>query len=299
MKRSPFLYFSFSFGLFAQVAAPPADPAPDTVLATIDGKKLTYGELQRYLDGLGPDNKKAALEDRKSLVEQYALMTKLVEIAEKEKLPEQTPYREVLEASRRQILAQAEYQNQYLHLVVTAGDQKKFYDEHKEDYTQVQLQVLYLGFVNDAPQGALGSGKKYRTEEEAKKQIESIRQQIHSKEDFIKLVKQYSEDEASKAKNGEYGTMKKSDNLPVDIKAVIFNLKQGEVSQPVPQRNGFYLFRAEVVGLRPYDEVRDEIYNKLKETRLQEWMLKTQKDISIKIENPAFFAQKGNSAPKQ
>ncbi len=272
----------------AQVQAPPAGLTPDTVLATIDGRKLTYGELQTYLDGLTPEQKTQALADRKQLLQQYALMSKMLELADKDKLADQSPYKEALAASRKQILTQAELNYRYLNTVVTLDDQKKFFEANKDRYTQVQLQVLYLGFVGEA--AAKESGGKYRTQEQALKKIQELRGQAHNADDFVKLVKQYSEDQESKSHNGEYGTLKKSDNLPVDIKNVVFALKDGQVSEPVLQRNGYYLFRAESVGLRPFDEVKDEIYNELKETRVRNWIGETQNSIPIKIENQAFFA---------
>ena len=265
--------------LEARGCLPPApEIAPDTVIASIDGRKLTYGEIQTYLDGLSPEQKAQALSDRKQLVQQYALMTKLLEFADKDKLDQQSPYKEALDASRKQILTNAELNYRYIHTLVTADDQKKFFDANKDRYTQVKLQVLYLGFVADA--AAQESKGKYRTQEQARKKMEELRGQIKTPEDFVRLVKANSEDEESKGRDGDYGTVKKSDNLPPDIKQIVFALKEGEISVPVLQRNGFYLFRAQSVGLRPYDEVKDEIYNELKETRVRGWI----------DENDAFFA---------
>jgi hypothetical protein len=292
MNRRSLPLFLFPLVLAAQVKTPPQELTPNTVLATIDGRKLTYGELQTYLDGLTPEQKTQALSDRKQLVQQYALMSKLLEFAEKDKLAEQTPYKEALDASRKQILTNAELNYRYIHTLVTADDQKKFFDANKDRYTQVKLQVLYLGFVAD--NAAKESNGKYRTQEQAKKKIEELRAQIGTGDEFVRLVKQYSEDEESKGRNGDYGTLKKSDNLPPEIKTVVFALKEGELSQPVLQRNGFYLFRAQSVGLRPYEEVKDDIYNELKETRVRQWIGETQSAIPVKFENEVFFS---SSAP--
>jgi parvulin-like peptidyl-prolyl isomerase len=293
MNCRSFPLFLLPLILCAQVKTPPQELTPDTVIATIDGRKLTYGEIQTYLDGLTPEQKTQALNDRKQLVQQYALMVKLLEFAEKDKLAQQSPYKEALDASRKQILTNAELNYRYIHTLVTADDQKKFYDANKDRYTQVKLQVLYLGFVADT--AAKESNGKYRTQEQAKKKVEELRAQVHTGDDFVRIVKQYSEDEESKARNGDYGTVKKSDNLPPEIKNIVFALKEGELSQPVLQRNGFYIFRAQTVGLRPYDEVKDEIYNELKETRVRQWIGETQSAIPLKFENDAFFS---SSAPQ-
>ena len=294
MNRRILPLFLFPLILSAQVKTPAPELKPDTVLATVDGRKLTYGELQAYLNGLSPEQRTQALSDRKQLVQQYALMSKLLEFAEKDKLAQESPYKEALEASRKQILTNAELNYRYIHTLVTADDQKKFYEANKDRYTQLKLQVLYLGFVSDS--AAKESNGKYRTQAEAKKKLEELRAQIHTGDDFVRLVKQYSEDQESKGRNGDYGTIKKSDNLPPEIKSIVFALKEGELSAPVLQQNGFYLFRAQTVGLRPYEEVRDEIYNELKETRVRQWIGETQNSIPLKFENEAFFS---SSAPLQ
>ncbi len=46
-------------------------------------------------------------------------------------------------------------------------------------------------------------------------------------------------------------------------------LKKGDVSEPLKQPNGFYLLRAEEVTVRPLSEVRDDIYNDLKNHSLR------------------------------
>lgn len=222
------------------------------------------------------------------LIQQYASQLKLVELAEKDKLDQTSPTKEALEVSRRYLLGQAELNYQSLHLPVSAEEQKKFYDEHKDRYTEVKLREIYLAFTSD--EVAKENPKKYRNEEQTKALAAKIQAEAKTNADFVRLVKQYSEDEASKAKDGELGTLKVADNIPPSIKEVVFALKNGEVSAPVQQQNGYYIFRAESVGLRPYAEVKDDIYGELKTIAVRNWFEDIQKNIKIKLENPLFFA---------
>ncbi len=289
MKRRILLPALFCGSLSAQQAPPAPSFKPDTLIATIDGnRKVTYGELESYLDALGPQKKAAALAQPQQLIQQYASSLKLVELAEKEKLDQTSPYKEAIEISRRDILSQAEFNYQSLHLPVSAEEQKKYYDDHKDKYTEVKLQEIYLPFTSD--EVAKENPKKYRNEDQTKALAAKLRTEAKTSEDFVRLVKQYSEDEASKAKNGEFGTMKMADNVPPSIKEVVFALKEGEVSHPIQQQNGYYLFRAQKVGLRPYLEVKDEIYGELKTLAVQKWFETLQKSINIKLENQLFFA---------
>jgi parvulin-like peptidyl-prolyl isomerase len=47
--------------------------------------------------------------------------------------------------------------------------------------------------------------------------------------DFVKLVKENSQDEASRDKDGDFATLRYGDNIPNAFRSAVFALKQGEV----------------------------------------------------------------------
>jgi hypothetical protein len=57
------------------------------------------------------------------------------------------------------------------------------------------------------------------------------------------------------------------------------------------QTNGYYLLRAEEVSYRPLSDVRDEIYNELKNAKAREWMDRMNMEATVKIVNPAFVGR--------
>jgi hypothetical protein len=82
--------------------------------------------------------------------------------------------------------------------------------------------------------------------------------------------------------------MRRSDNLTDAIRDAVFALKQGEVSSPVRQPNGFYIFKAEEVGYRPQSGVRDEIQRP--QTRMhQHWIKETDAGVKVRIVKQDFF----------
>ena len=92
MKSFP-LYIFIAAGLYAQgqpPAAPPAapapEPAPETVIASFEGKKLTYGELKKFMIVLPPQQQQMAMSNPKLLVHQYFLWQRLAAQAVQEKL---------------------------------------------------------------------------------------------------------------------------------------------------------------------------------------------------------------------
>ena len=91
-----------------------------------------------------------------------------------------------------------------------------------------------------------------RTRAEAGAKAERIVEQIKRGADFTSLAQQNSDDPISATAGGTFGVFRSSDSLPPNIKAVIFTLKPGQVSDIVERPNGFYIFRLE--SLRQSDQ---------------------------------------------
>lgn len=291
MKSVGIAWMIFAAVVLAQPQAPAPPPAPalapDTVIAEYgDGKKLTYGELQQFLSVLTPQMRTNAMRDRKQLVEKYALMKTLSEMAEKDKLDEKSPYKEALEAYRMNMLMQAEIQKVSGSIPVRTEEQQAYYDQHKNQYQQVTVKIIYISFSSSSGAGA--DGKKRLNEEEAKAKAEALVKEARAGADFVKLVKENSEDETTKAKNGDL-TFSPSENLPESIRTVAMALKTGEVSEPVRQPNGFYILRGESVTAKPFAEVRDQIFTELQRIKMQAWLESTTKSLNVKPENNQFF----------
>lgn len=280
---------------FAVIGAAQTSPgglprlATGTVIATVDGKKITYGEVETYVRTLPAELQQTAMLNRKQFIQQYGLMLRLNAMAEKANLDQKTPYKESIESARMQILTQAQISEQFNSFPITVEDEQKHYNENKSRYEQVKLKVIYISFSPKSA-NAPADGKKHLTEDEAKAKAEQLVKEIKGGADFVKLVSENSEDATSKAKGGDFGTFSRSDNLPDAIRSVVFALKAGEVSAPVRQPNGFYIFRADEVSQRPLEQVREQLVKQLQSERLQEWLKSTTKSLNIKFENEQFFS---------
>jgi len=272
-----------------QAVTPPPDLPPDTVVATFgNGEKLTAGELKSFIAAMPPQMQQNALRDRKAFVQQFALMHRLAEMAEQAKLDQQSPTRESLAFNRMYVLMNAQLHEKMNGITVAPADVQAFYDHNKDRFTQAKVKAIYVTFSAN-PQPA-SDGKKHLTEAEAQAKIEKLRAAIVGGADFVKLVKENSEDTTSAAKDGDFGVIHRTDNLPDAIRKAIFALKAGDVSEPVRQPNGFYLFRAEELSAQPFAEVQEEISNELKQARFKEWMDATTGALNLKFESETFFA---------
>jgi peptidyl-prolyl cis-trans isomerase C len=277
--------------------SPPSMPAPqlpnlpdEAVIAKFDdGTTFTMGDFKKYYQVLPPQNQQMALRDRKEFLHQWALFRKLAKEADEQKLSEQSPYKEALEYSRMQVLIQARINEALNSAVIPPADILKTYESHKEKYKQVRVKAIYITF-SDTASAQSSKLKRPLTEDEAKAKAEKLLAEIRAGADFVKLVKEHSEDVTSKAKDGDFATLRPSDNIPDAFRGAVFALQQGEVSEPLRQASGFYLLRAEEVTYRPLSQVRDEIFEELKHEHYTQWFDQMSRDTKVEITNPAFLA---------
>jgi parvulin-like peptidyl-prolyl isomerase len=286
--------------MWAQTAPATASPKPpstipnlpdDTVIATFpDGAKVTMGEFKSFYGVLSPQQQQGIQRDRSEFLHQWAVMRKLSQIATERKLDQQSPYKEALEQARMQVLFQAAINETLNSFIIEPEQIVKSYESNKSKFAQVKVKAIYITYSDNPGPGK--DGKKTLTEPEAKAKAEKLLTEIRGGADFVKLVKQYSEDESSREKDGDFATLHFSDNIPDAFRAAIFKLKQGEVTEPLKQPNGYYILRAEQVDYKPLSEVREQIYNELKNDRFNQWMQKLSMETKVEA-NPAFTAPAG------
>jgi peptidyl-prolyl cis-trans isomerase C len=272
-----------------QAAAPALPNLPDTeVIATFeDGVSMTFGEFRKFFDVLPPEAQQNALKDREGFMKGWAIMRKLKQMAEKDKLEDGSPTHESLEYDRMRILAQAAMVDADHHITVPPAEARQYYDAHREQYKEVRVKAIYLGFSEQAASSA--SGPKSRTEDQAKALAAKLRADLRGGADFVKLVAQYSEDAPSKAKDGDFATLHGSDNIPEEIRTVVMALKPGEVSEPIRQPSAIYIFRAEAVSYKPFEQVSDEIFTQLRRDHYVQWMEKINSNPGVEFKSPAFY----------
>ena len=262
---------------------------PETVVATVNGQKLIAAQLQVILRALAPAQQEEALKVPEAFLGQFGLMQRLSEQAEKEGLDKATPTREQLAYNRMLALAQARMGAYEAGIKVTPEEVKGFYDSNQDQFTTVRVKVIYVPFSPNAETSKAADGKTLLGEKDAKAKADKLFADLKGGADFVKLVKEHSEDSTSASKDGDFGTLRRSDRLPEEVKAAVFALKQGQFSQPVRLPNGFYIFRAEEAGVEPLEKVRTDVSNQLMQTRFREWVDGIQKNVQVEIVNEAAF----------
>ena len=308
MKFFCLVALACSGAAWAQSAAPPASPGPaanpavdtpklpnlpdETVIAILgDGSKFTMADFKKIYAVLPPGNQQMAVRSPEQFLHQWEMMRKLTAMADKSKLAEESPYKEALIYARMNVLAQAAINAGVNSLSLDPSEIVKAYDSNKKKYAQVKIKAIYIAF-NDDPSAAAGPGKKSLTEAEAKAKADKLLASLRGGADFAKLAKENSDDETSRDKGGEFATLRFSDNIPDLFRTAVFNLKQGEITEPLKQPNGFYLLLADEVKVRPLSEVRDDIYNELRNTQSTDWLNQIDRESKVDIVSQEFIGKK-------
>jgi len=289
--------FVFTCGILAaQATPPPSVPAPSipdlpdgTVIAVFDdGVKFTMADFRNLYAAL-PANQQGMLRDRKAFLEQYALMRKLSQMAEADKLDQASPNKEALAFNRMFLLSQMKLQTESMKPVVEEDEVKKYYEANQGQYHQVKVKAIYIAFSRALASQA-SNGKQLLTEDEARAKAQKLLADIRGGADFVKLVRENSDDAASRDKDGDFATLHPTDTIPDAIKAAVFSLKQGEVSEAIEQGNGFYLLRAEEVSTRPLAEVHGDIYTALQQEYFRKWLQATHDGIKVQFPSAEFLS---------
>jgi len=268
-----------------------AAPKPDAVIVTFeDGTTLTQAEFEALIPTLPVTYQTMAEQDQRHFLSVYAKFKKLAAKAESEKLTEKSPYKQGVEFAVAAALAQAEYLEFTNALVIAPEELEKYYNEHKGPYRRIKVSGIKVAFggapadTDAAPANASRVPKKALTEEEAKAKAEKLVNEIRAGADFTKLVQLESDDEASKAKGGDLGVWKMTDNVPDDLRAAVMGLEEGQISQPIRQPGGFYIVHCDAVTYPSLDEVKDTIFDQLKQEKAKKWL--DDLDKNTKVEFP-------------
>jgi len=102
--------------------------------------------------------------------------------------------------------------------------------------TEISARHLLVSY-RDALRASPGIG---RTKEQARERAEEAQKRAAAGEDFVALVKQYSDEPGAADRGGDLGKFDRSSMVPAFANAA-FKLKVGEVSQVVETQFGFHV----------------------------------------------------------
>ena len=152
------------------------------------------------------------------------------------------------------------------------------------------MSAIYIDFATpEAPPAA--ADKNELTEAEAKAKAEGIVAELRGGADFAELAKKHSDDTASRDKGGDLGFFTRETSIPQTLKDVIFQLEQGDISDPVKDGRRFYVLTVTERRTKPLEKVKEAVNRKVRGVKLKEEIDEIRRRVSIERKNEQFLKQ--------
>lgn len=262
MSKMAKFCMSAAVSLALALPAAAADVTADTVVATVNGKNITMGDLLVVKEGL-PAQYQQLPDDvlMNGLIEQLVQQTVLADSVE----GKLTKREEIgLGATERAFLAGTALER-VAATAVTEDAVKAAYDEQ---YAKVE------------------PGKEYHarhilvpTEDEAK----AVEKAIADGGDFATVANEKTQDPSGKANGGDLGWFGAGMMVP-EFEEAVTTLQPGQVSQPVQTQFGWHVIKLEEVrdaAVPALDEVRPQIETQLQQAAVQAELTKATESAKI------------------
>jgi peptidyl-prolyl cis-trans isomerase C len=267
MKRIALAILTFAL---AGAALPFAAAAEDKVIATIDGKPITEGDLAVAESEIGSDmGTMPAAQKRVSLLEFLIDNQLFAEAAESEKLDQGAAFQTRIAYLKRRALREL-YFDKVIKSSVTEAEARKIYDEQVK-LLKPEEEISARHILVD-------------TEAEAK----ALKEKIDKGADFAQLAKETSKDPGSKEDGGSLGYFGHGQMVP-QFEEVAFKLQKGQVSDPVKTQFGWHIIKLDDRRTKQppaFDIVKDRIMQSLLLRKAQQTAVGLRSKSKIEIIDP-------------
>jgi len=269
--------------------------AENSFLQNRPGSSASSVDPSKLLEELIEEKLLTQMADKAGItVTQDELNVALEEIKKRNKILTDTRLKEVITSEGQtwdQFLEEIRKQIKMVKLVnrevrsrvtIDEAEVRDFYEKNKgSSQEKVRARHILFSIPENADDQAV---------ETVRKKAEALLSQIKEGLDFAEAARQYSED-PSREQGGDLGVISKGQMIaPLD--EVIFNLKPGEVSQPIRSNLGFHLVKVEerIGGEAPASEdvkeqIRNLLFQKKAASLYKEWITKLKSEAYIEIKD--------------
>lgn len=171
---------------------------------------------------------------------------------------------DIEEYAKQQTLAVA-----YLEQQVKDEELRKQYDDsltsNPNVYTLATVSHILIGTKDPATQ------EEKRTQEEALKIANEVRDKLLGGADFAEMVTEYSEDEGSKATGGTYADANVNGWVE-GFKEAALELPLNEISQPVETTYGYHIMKVSDRKVQTFEDVKESLKSQVLYTKFSTFM---------------------------
>lgn len=235
------------------------------VLAEVNGAVITTADYNKELETLPPYLKPMTetAEGKKELLDTMVVRELILQQAGKDGIDKSQAVADKLEELKKRVVVEA-FLKKKVEEQAKIGDAElqEFYNKNKDKFkTGDQVQASHI---------------LVKTEAEA----QDVLKQLKAGGKFEELAKKHSIDAAA-AKGGDLGWFGKGAMLPEFEKAV-FALKEGDISGIVKTKFGYHIIKLtgkRPAGIRPFDEVKEQLKAAILPEKQQEVFKKLKEDL--------------------
>ena len=212
---------------------------PPDLLVKIGDKVITKREFDARIAGLPAESqKRLKTEQQKKAYLDLLVQSELLALeAQSLRIDKETAIALRMDDLKTNLLAQEYMQRQLAKLPkITDRDIEKYYSDHKAELVtppMVRAQHILIRVDSKAKEDEVKA---------AYNKTNGIRDEAVKGADFGKLAEKYSEDEANKVNGGNIGFFTRDRVIP-EIFQQAFNMKVGEISQPVKTTLGYHIIK--------------------------------------------------------
>jgi hypothetical protein len=259
--------------------------SPDKVVLRVGDEAVTEGELDGVANSLTADaQKKLATQGRRSLGDQYALIILLSQDALNHHLDSTPAFQRMLAMARRQLLAQAAFQEVLRQSTVTPEEISKYYAAHQSEFDQVQIrQVVVRKKAEGAKEGTPGL-----TAEEAKTRAEEIRKALSSGEDPKKVAERFVVPNVIRVDVEPLAIRRGT--IRADMDKAAFELHEGQVSDVYDLVQSLVFFQVVSRKSLELKEASSQVENSLRQQKVDNTLAELKKNAKIWMDESYFAA---------
>ena len=236
----------------------------NTVLATVDGKEITEQDVYAFLSELDPQiaAQFSSTDGVKRLVNELVNGEMLYLYAMENSYGQEEDFKSELERVKANILKKYAVNKILSEVSATEDEITQFYNDNSERFQK--------------PEAVRASHILVDEFEKAKE----IQDEIHQGLSFEEAAQKYSTC-PSRQVGGDLGEFERGKMVP-EFEEAAFNLKEGELSEPVKTQFGYHLIKLQYKNearLRTIDEVREQIKQQVIRAKQEEKYFNTMEEF--------------------
>lgn len=158
------------------------------------------------------------------------------------------------------------------HMTLTEEELRQYFDKHRDEFVKppmVMLRELLVAVPSQESRPGQNQLFAASNDGAAREKAQALRERAAKGEDFEKLIVEAS-DSPTRSTGGSIGPININE-MATGIRDAIDKMQPGEVTQPIRTTRGYQLFKLEsrtAAEPRPFEQVKDELAQKVGEARL-------------------------------